>query len=57
MFKRKTISYFAVVIIHFKERIYEIGTSFMISRNHFGKVNEKFAFMILFWTFKELQTA
>ena len=48
MFKRKTISYFAVVIIHFKERIYEIGTSFMISRNHFGKVNEKFAFMILF---------
>ena len=26
MFKRKTISYFVVVIIHFKEWIYENGT-------------------------------
>ena len=34
MFKRKTFSYFLVVIIHLKEGIWEIGTLFMISRNH-----------------------
>ena len=28
----------------------------MISRHHFGKVNEEFAFMTLFETLKELQT-
>ena len=48
MFKRKTISYFVVVIIHFKKRIYESDASFIISGRHFEKVNEQFAFMILF---------
>ena len=41
MFKQKTISYFVVVSIHFKERIYENSTLFVISRHHFGKVNEQ----------------
>ena len=37
MFKRKTFSYFLVVIIHFKEGIWETGTLFMISRYHLRK--------------------
>ena len=47
LFKRKIISYFVVVSIDFKERIYRSGT-FIISGHHFGKVNDQFAFMILF---------
>ena len=48
MFKQKAISYFVVVNIHFKERICGSGISFITSGHHFGKVNEKFAFMTLF---------
>ena len=47
LFKRKTISYFVVVSIDFKERIYRSGTC-IFSGHHFGKVNDQFAFMILF---------
>ena len=37
-----------VVSIHFEEKIDGSGTSLIIFRHHFGKVNEQFAFMILF---------